>query len=52
MPEAEARVRLLGARLSGSARGVSERTVLILGLSAIGAFCVTAIVITLLIKLL
>ena len=48
MPEAEARVRLLGARLSGSARGGSDGTSSDTGLSAMAGFCVTAIVITLL----
>ena len=48
MPDGDFDLNIPGARLSGSARGVSERAVLILGLSAIGGFCVTAIVITLL----
>ena len=52
MPDGDLDLNLPGARLSGSARGVSERAVLILVLSAIGGFCFTAIVITLLIKLL
>ena len=52
MPDAEAEFNVYNARFSGSARGVSDGTVRLLGLAAIGSFSVTAIVITLIIKLL
>ena len=52
MPDGDLGINIPGARLSGSARGVSDRVVLVLGLSAIFGFCVTAIVITLIIKVL
>ena len=51
MPETKGRFRVLGARFSGSASDVSDGTVLMLGLAAIIAFCVTAIAITLIIRL-
>ena len=52
MPDSNFDLDFPGARFSGRARDVSDRTVLILGLSAIFTFSVTAIAITLIIKLL
>lgn len=51
MPDTKARLSWMGVRFSGSARDVSNKAVVILGLAAIIAFCVTAIAITLIIRL-
>ena len=52
MPDSNFDLNVPGARFSGSARGVSDATVRLLGLAAIIAFSVVAITITLIIKLL
>lgn len=51
MPETKVRSGVLGARFSGNASDVSDGTVWMLGRAAIIAFCVTAIAITLIIRL-
>lgn len=51
MPGNKVRSGVFGARFSGSASDVSDGTVRMLGLAAIIAFCVTAIAITLIIRL-
>ena len=52
MPDAEAEFNVYSAKFSGSTRGVSDATVRLLGLAAITSFSITAIIITLIIKLL